>query len=237
LQAQVALLSPHYYDITCPCALPIIRAEMHLALLKEPRMAASLLRLHFHDCFVQGCDASLLLDDTPTFQGEKTANANINSARGFRVIDIIKSKLESECPGVVSCADIITVAARDAVLLSEGPYWEVSLGRKDSKTASFSDANNNIPTPNSNLETLIASFQRQGLSITDMVALFGGHTIGNARCTNIRPRIYNQSAVSGMGFPEPHLSLVKAACPPRGSDNGMWPLDFPTPVLFDNSYY
>ncbi|GLJ18509.1 hypothetical protein SUGI_0328780 [Cryptomeria japonica] len=236
LHAQdLPILMPHYYEKSCPCAFPIIRNEMHLALLKDPRMAASLLRLQFHDCFVQGCDASLLLDDTPTLRGEKTANANINSARGFDVIDLIKTKLESECPGVVSCADIITIAARDAVLLSGGPYWEVSLGRKDSSTASFNDANNNIPTPNSNLQTLITSFQKQGLSTVDMVALLGGHTIGNARCQNIRPRIYNNSA--SMAFSEPHLSMVKAACPPSGNDNGVWPLDFPTPILFDNSYY
>ncbi|KAH9292748.1 hypothetical protein KI387_042070, partial [Taxus chinensis] len=127
---------------------PLSDREWILAVAKEARMAASILRLHFHDCFVQGCDGSVLLDDTPTFTGEKTANANRNSIRGFEVIDSIKEKLESVCPGVVSCADIVTVAARDAVLLNGGgPYWDVPLGRKDSTTASLDDANNNIPTP------------------------------------------------------------------------------------------
>lgn len=65
---------------------------------------------------MQGCDASVLLDDTETFTGEKTAGANANSLRGYEVIDSIKSEVENICPGVVSCADILALAARDSVV-------------------------------------------------------------------------------------------------------------------------
>ena len=65
---------------------------------------------------LQGCDASVLLDDTSSFTGEKSAGANANSLRGFEVIDDIKTQLEATCPGIVSCADILAVAARDAVV-------------------------------------------------------------------------------------------------------------------------
>ena len=67
--------------------------------------------------FLQGCDASVLLNDTTTFTGEQTAGANAGSLRGFTVVDDIKSQVENVCPGVVSCADILAVAARDSVVL------------------------------------------------------------------------------------------------------------------------
>lgn len=66
--------------------------------------------------FKQGCDGSILLDDTSSFTGEKTAGPNNNSVRGFNVIDNIKSKVEAVCPGVVSCADILAITARDSVV-------------------------------------------------------------------------------------------------------------------------
>jgi peroxidase len=70
---------------------------------------------------VQGCDASVLLDDSPTLTGEKNAGPNANSLRGFEVIDAIKSQVEAACPGTVSCADILALAARDGVNLVSEP--------------------------------------------------------------------------------------------------------------------
>lgn len=109
-----AQLSSTFYDQTCPTALNTIRTVVRQAVSQERRMAASLIRLHFHDCFVQGCDASILLDDTHSMIGEQNAAPNRNSARGYGVIHKAKTEVEKICPGVVSCADILTVAARDA---------------------------------------------------------------------------------------------------------------------------
>lgn len=64
----------------------------------------------------QGCDGSVLLDDTSSFTGEKSATPNRNSARGFDVVDNIKSAVENVCPGVVSCADVLAIASRDSVV-------------------------------------------------------------------------------------------------------------------------
>jgi peroxidase len=64
----------------------------------------------------QGCDGSVLLDDTANFTGEKTAFPNFQSLRALDVVDEIKTAVNKVCRrNVVSCADILAVAARDSV--------------------------------------------------------------------------------------------------------------------------
>ncbi|XP_031095499.1 peroxidase 72-like [Ipomoea triloba] len=232
-------LYPQYYEKSCPRALEIVRFEVAKAVAKEARMAASLLRLAFHDCFVQGCDASILLDSGNGITSEKNSNPNRKSARGFNVIDDIKAALEKECPHTVSCADIMQLAARDSTHLSGGPFWEVPLGRKDSRSASLSGSNNNIPAPNNTFQTILTKFKRQGLDLVDLVALSGSHTIGNSRCTSFRQRLYNQS---GNSKPDSTLDQYYAAqlrnrCPRSGGDQNLFFLDFVSPTKFDNSYF
>ncbi|KAH7866703.1 hypothetical protein Vadar_023738 [Vaccinium darrowii] len=153
-----AQLSTTFYSSSCPKVLTTIKSAVDSAVSKEARMGAFLLRLHFHDCFVNGCDGSVLLDGST---GEKFAGPNANSLRGFKVIDTIKSQVESLCPGVVSCADILTVAARDSVIALGGPSWSVPLGRRDSATANQTAASSNLPSPDSSLNTLITAFSKQ----------------------------------------------------------------------------
>lgn len=232
-------LSPHFYGYSCPRALDIVRSVVARAVDREPRMAASLLRLHFHDCFVKGCDASLLLDSNGPIASEKESNANRNSARGFEVIDEIKAALERECPGTVSCADILALAARDSTVLAGGPDWEVALGRRDSRGASLSGSNRNIPAPNNTLQTIITKFKLQGLDIVDVVALSGSHTIGLSRCTSFRQRLYNQTGrgEADASLEEGYAWQLRSRCPPSGGDDNLFPLDPVSPARFDNSYY
>ncbi|XP_042431526.1 peroxidase P7-like [Zingiber officinale] len=229
-----AQLYTSFYSSSCPNIFSTVKPVVQSAISREKRMGASLLRLFFHDCFVNGCDGSLLLDDTNSFTGEKTANSNRNSVRGFDVVDGIKSAVEKACPGVVSCADILAITARDAVVTLGGPNWEVKLGRRDSRTASLSAANNNIPPPTSNLGSLISKFSAQGLSAQEMVALVGAHTIGQARCTSFRDHIYNDTNIDASLAAE-----RRSGCPrTRGSGDGsLAPLDLQTPTSFDNYYF
>ncbi|OMO73107.1 Plant peroxidase [Corchorus capsularis] len=142
-------LSPTFYDQTCPNVTNIIRQVLVNATLSDPRIGASLIRLYFHDCFVQGCDASILLDDP--VNGEKEALPNNNSARGYEVVDAMKTALEAACPNTVSCADILAIASEESVFLAGNLSWAVPLGRRDGLTANRSLANSNLPAPFHNL--------------------------------------------------------------------------------------
>ncbi|CAI9096926.1 OLC1v1033190C1 [Oldenlandia corymbosa var. corymbosa] len=229
-----AQLSPSsFYSGTCPNALTTIRTVVRSAISRERRMAASLIRLHFHDCFVQGCDGSILLDQTDTIQSEKTSLANKNSARGYNVIEDAKREVEKICPSVVSCADILAVAARDSSAAVGGPSWDVKLGRRDSTTASRSLADANLPSPFSDLPTLISNFSSKGFNAREMVALSGAHTLGQAQCFTFRQRIYSNGTDIDPGF----ASTRKRTCPNTGGDSNLAPLDLVTPNSFDNNYF
>ncbi|XP_010450259.1 PREDICTED: peroxidase 17 [Camelina sativa] len=232
------ILRPRFYSETCPEAESIVRREMKKAMIKEARSVASVMRLQFHDCFVNGCDASVLLDDTPDMLGEKLSLSNINSLRSFEVVDDIKEALEEACPATISCADIVIMASRDAVALTGGPDWEVKLGRKDSLTASQKDSDDIMPSPRANATFLIDLFERFNLSVRDMVALSGSHSIGKGRCFSIMFRLYNQS---GSGKPDPALEpryrkKLNKLCPLGGDENVTGDLDA-TPHVFDNQYF
>ena len=229
-------LTPDFYSQTCPNLSRIVRREVINAVKAETRMAASLIRLHFHDCFVNGCDGSLLLDAS---DGEKFALPNVNSVRGFDVIDSIKTAVESTCSGIVSCADILTLAARDSVLLSGGPYWRVPLGRRDGLVANQTGANSNLPSPFESLDSIISKFESVGLNVTDVVSLSGAHTFGQAKCSLFSNRLFD---FNGTGAPDATLDLsllsdLQTLCPQGGDGNVTAPLDKNSTDYFDNHYF
>ncbi|KAL5073332.1 hypothetical protein RYX36_012316, partial [Vicia faba] len=176
-----------------------------------------------------GCDGSILLDSTPSMDSEKNANPNINSARGFEVIDEIKQAVDEACgKPVVSCADILTIAARDSVVALGGPSWKVKLGRRDSKTASRADADADIPGPSFSHAQLLRNFENHGLNEKDLVALSGAHTIGFSRCLLFRDRIYNDNNIDSNFAKE-----LQNICPRNGGDSNLAPLDSVTRAKFD----
>ncbi|KAK7362675.1 hypothetical protein VNO77_04795 [Canavalia gladiata] len=233
-------LDINFYDGSCPNLVMTVRYGVWSAIRNDNRIAASLLRLHFHDCIVNGCDASVLLDDTPFFTGEKNAPANRNSLRGFEVIDNIKEQVERLCPWTVSCADILALAAREAVGLVGGPHWPVALGRRDAITTTQMAANQQIPSPLEPLDNIIAKFTSKGLDLNDVVVLSGGHTIGFAQCFTFKGRLFD---FQGSGKPDPVLdslllSKLQTMCPNKDiSNSNLAPLDATSTFMFDNEYY
>ncbi|XP_019176485.1 PREDICTED: peroxidase 57-like [Ipomoea nil] len=179
-----------FYGRTCPTAEEIVKNHMVKAFHDDPGVAAAIVRLQSHDCVVAGCDGSVLLDATSGGgRVEKQAPSNGKTVRGFELIDRIKEEMEQSCPGVVSCADILTFSARDALVLSGVPEFEVPGGRRDGNVSREPDARKNLASPDFTVDQMVALFKSKGLDVEDLVALLGAHSIGVAHCSNFRYRL------------------------------------------------
>ncbi|CAH9122816.1 unnamed protein product [Cuscuta epithymum] len=187
-----------YYGETCPQAEYIVRSTVRTLHSTRPSIAPQLLRLVFHDCFVQGCDASVLLDPANGIESEKEATPNL-LLKGDDVIDVIKSKLEETCPGVVSCADIIVLAARESVILVGGPFYPLTTGRKDSFIAYLQIANQ-LPAPTDDLPKILDKFSSKGFKEWEVVSLLGSHSTGVIHCHFFSDRL------GGAKDPDPSLN-------------------------------
>ncbi|EEF36250.1 Peroxidase 43 precursor, putative [Ricinus communis] len=221
-----------FYSQTCPLAEAIVLNVVKTAVSVDRQVAARLLRLFFHDCFVQGCDGSILLENGET--GERSARGNLGVG-GFEVIQDAKTHLEGICPGMVSCADIVALAARDAVFLTNGPFFGVPTGRRDGRISKISFAAN-LPEVDDSIEILKSKFQAKGLSDEDLVLLSGGHTIGTTACFFMPRRLYN---FSGRGDSDPKINpkflpQLKTQCPLNGDVNVRLPLDWSSDSIFDD---
>ncbi|KAI3465774.1 hypothetical protein Pfo_022437 [Paulownia fortunei] len=198
-------LSFSYYHGSCPQLERIIHNKLNQWLKNDSTLAPALMRLHFHDCTVRGCDASILLNHKGS---ERTVKAS-KSLRGFQVIDDIKAEVEKKCPKTVSCADILTAAARDATVAAGGPFWMLPYGRKDGRV----------------------SFAKEAESVP-----MGAHTIGRSTCGSLQYRLFNYK---GTGKPDPsidpkYLNFLRRKC--RWASEYV-ELDAVTPKAFDVQYY
>ncbi|KAI3419837.1 Peroxidase [Psidium guajava] len=230
-------LSLDYYDRTCPKVEHLVRRAVKKAMKNDNTVPAALLRMHFHDCFIRGCDGSVLLNSTAKNTAEKDGPPNI-SLHAFYVIDHAKEAVEAQCPGVVSCADILALAARDSVALSGGPYWDVPKGRKDGRISKAIDTRQ-IPAPIFNISQLQQSFSQRGLSMEDLVALSGGHTLGFAHCSSFQNRIHNFNAATDVdpSMDPSFAAKLRRVCPVHNKVKGAGSTLDPTAAKFDNVYY
>ncbi|KAG6547466.1 hypothetical protein Mapa_010914 [Marchantia paleacea] len=208
-------LSEDFYARTCPQARITVFNVLVRQLALNRNLPAQLIRLFFHDCFVRGCDSSVMIESTPGNLAEVDGFPNRNSIKGLDVIALAKQKVEEDCPGIVSCADIIALAARDILQLSRGLYFPVPLGRRDGTVSLASEANTNLPSPFANYTQLVTSFGNQGLSEEDLVVLSGAHTIGVSHCSVIFRRIWNFSATvqTDPALSPAYAAKLKALCP------------------------
>ncbi|CAI9116485.1 OLC1v1017646C1 [Oldenlandia corymbosa var. corymbosa] len=234
-QPIAAGLSWSFYARSCPNVESIIRNRLQRVFRDDVGQAAGILRLHFHDCFVQGCDGSVLLDGSASGPSEKSAIPNLTlRPQAFAIINDLSRRVQSECGRVVSCSDIVALAARDAVFLTGGPNYSVPLGRRDSLNFATQNATiDNLVAPTANTTIVLTKLAAKNLNATDAVALSGAHTIGIAHCASFTNRLYpNQDPTMDQTL----ANNLKTICPSTNT-NATTNMDIRTPNVFDNRYF
>ncbi|VVA97942.1 unnamed protein product [Arabis nemorensis] len=235
-------LSYNYYEKTCPKLEEIVRSSLSPMFVIDPSSPAALLRLMFHDCQVQGCDASILIEPS----GDKQQFTEIDSVKNFGIrkrdlISGIKTSLETECPKQVSCSDIIILAAREAVALTGGPLIPVPLGRKDSlSTPSKHVADSDLPPSTADVDSILSLFGGKGMTVEESVAIMGSHTLGVTHCNNVLSRFDNANATSENM--DPHFqTFLRVVCPEFSPSSKTAEATFvpndQTSLIFDTAYY
>ncbi|KAJ0728691.1 putative peroxidase [Helianthus annuus] len=237
-----AQLKQNYYANVCPNVETIVRNAVQAKVRQTFITIPGTLRLFFHDCFVQGCDASVMIASSGSNTAEKDHPDNLSLAGdGFDTVIKAKAAVDAvpSCRNKVSCADILVMATRDVVVMAGGPSYAVELGRFDGLSSTAASVGGKLPKPNMNLDQLNAMFAANGLTQADMIALSGAHTVGFSHCDQFTNRIYNFSKQSPV---DPTLNPTYAAqlqqqCPKNVDPQIAINMDPNTPNTFDNMYF
>ncbi|KAM7474292.1 hypothetical protein LguiB_021535 [Lonicera macranthoides] len=234
-------LSLDYYAKTCPDFQNIIQKVLIDKQESNPTTAAGTLRMFFHDCMVGGCDASILISSNAFNIAERDDPLDQSlPGDAYDAIARVKTVLELTCPGIVSCADILAVAARDLIKIVGGPFYNIALGRKDSLVSRASDVAGHIAMPNMTLTQIISMFADKGYNVQEMVVLMGAHTIGFTHCSEFSNRIFNFSPTSQVdpAMNPKYAEGLRKLCANYKKEIGMSAFNDPmTPSKFDNMYY
>ncbi|KAM7255072.1 hypothetical protein ACFE04_020313 [Oxalis oulophora] len=247
---KCALVS-NYYAHSCPNAEEIIKQQVTTLYNEHGNTAVSWVRNLFHDCAVKSCDASLLLESVGSIESEQDSDRSFGM-RNFKYVNTIKLALETACPLTVSCADIVSLSARDGIVMGGsgyaerlvceplelgGPRVEMKTGRKDGKGSYLSEVDNLIPNHNASTSTVLDRFQSLGIDVEGAVALLGGHSVGRVHCTNLVHRLY--PTVDPTIDPD-YAIYLKGRCPTPDPDPEAVLYsrnDRETTMILDNFYY
>ncbi|RLN40050.1 hypothetical protein C2845_PM01G27380 [Panicum miliaceum] len=233
-----AQLRQDYYAAVCPDLESIVRDAVSKKVQDQPVAVGATIRLFFHDCFVEGCDASVILVSTGNDTAEKDHPNNLSLAGdGFDTVIKAKAALDAvpACTNQVSCADILALATRDVIALAGGPSYAVELGRLDGLVSLSTNVDGKLPPPSFDLDQLTTLFAANNLSQADMIALSAAHTVGFAHCSTFADRIQPASVDPTMNAT--YAADLQAACPAGVDPNIALQLDPVTPQAFDNQYF
>ncbi|XP_073018731.1 peroxidase 51-like [Primulina eburnea] len=237
-----AQLRQNFYANICPDVENIVRRAVTTKFGQTFVTVPATIRLLFHDCFISGCDASVIVASTPGNTAEKDHPDNLSLAGdGFDTVIKAKAAVDAvaSCTNKVSCADILVMAARDVIALAGGPSYAVELGRLDGLISTAASVEGNLPQPTFNLNQLNAMFARRGLNQTDMIALSACHTLGFSHCNRFANRIYNFSSSNPVDptLNRQYATQLQQMCPRDVDPQVAIDMDPTTPRIFDNAYF
>ncbi|KAM1174964.1 hypothetical protein ACFX2I_027425 [Malus domestica] len=233
-----AQLKTNYYANICPNVESIVRDAVTKKFQQTFVTVPGTLRLFFHDCFVEGCDASVIVASTANNKAEKDNPDNLSLAGdGFDTVIKAKAAVDAvpQCKNKVSCADILALATRDVIGLSGGPSYSVELGRLDGLSSTSTSVNGKLPKSTFNLDQLNSLFASHGLSQADMVALSGAHTLGFSHCNQFSNRIYSNPVDPTLN--KTYATQLQQMCPKNVDPDIAIDMDPTTPRKFDNVYF
>ncbi|KAK4386699.1 Peroxidase 42 [Sesamum angolense] len=197
----------NYYRDSCPQAEDIIKEQVKLLYKRHKNTAFSWLRNIFHDCFVESCDASLLLDSTRRMLSEKETDRSF----GMRNLD-----------GIVALG---------------GPYIPLKTGRRDGRKSRANILEQHLPDHNESMSVVLERFANIGIDTPGVVALLGAHSVGRTHCVKLVHRLYpevdpalNPTHVEHMLHKCPDAIPDPKAVQYVRNDRG-------TPMKLDNNYY
>ncbi|KAL6212647.1 hypothetical protein ACLB2K_017865 [Fragaria x ananassa] len=241
LSTTSAQLRVDHYRNTCPNVESIVRAAVKQKFEQTFTTAPGTLRLFFHDCFIRGCDASVIL----AFRNKSAEKNNPDdmslAGDGFDTVIRAKAAVDrvAGCRNKVSCADILAMATRDVISLSGGPFYGVELGRLDGRVSTKTSVRKHLPKPDFRVDQLKSMFAQHGLTLTDLIALSGAHTIGFSHCDRFNHRIHRFKSKNRI---DPTMNVgyamsLRKQCPKNVDPRTAITLDPTTPQRFDNMYY
>ncbi|KAK3221297.1 hypothetical protein Dsin_008322 [Dipteronia sinensis] len=239
---SLAQIRQNYYANICPNVEKIVQAEVQKKFQQTFVTVPATIRLFFHDCFVQGCDASVIVASTGSNKAEKDHPDNLSLAGdGFDTVIKAKAAVDKipACKNKVSCADILAMATRDVIALSGGPKYAVELGRLDGLSSKASDVNGKLPQASFNLDQLNSMFAANGLNQADMIALSAAHSVGFSHCGKFSNRIYNFNSKTPVDptINKTYVTQLQNMCPRNVDSRIAINMDPITPTKFDNIYY
>ncbi|PPS07384.1 hypothetical protein GOBAR_AA13262 [Gossypium barbadense] len=159
-----------------------------------------------------------MITSTSSNKAEKDYPDNLLLA-GDGFYTIIKAKVVVDevpsCRNKVSCADILALATRNVIAMSDGPSYDVELGRLDGLSSTAFSVNGKLPHSTFNLNHLNSLFTANGLSQTDMIALSAAHTLGFSHCDKFSNKIYNFSRQNAMDpmLNKDYATQIQQMCP------------------------